>query len=202
VSSLRQDRVRGVVTQTRVVDISDLALAAESTYSLSLKASRRPARSSYAVRPTKSSGSHLQSASGEWSTSPTETTSRPRTRGQETGTAAEVFVSQLVAPNERRIEACGAKVTRTDGPPLDAEKSRTALRLRRPTALYLAIQRHRCDGRAGTVAVEILEQVPSVDAVFVTVGGGGLIGGMGAFQNTLRPPRKSWLLAAELAGAL
>ena len=39
----------------------------------------------------------------------------------------------------------------------------------------------------GTVGVELAEQVPDLDAVFVAVGGGGLIGGIGAYLKTLNP---------------
>lgn len=43
----------------------------------------------------------------------------------------------------------------------------------------------------GTVAVELLRQSPDrLDAVFVPVGGGGLISGMGAYIKTLRPDIK------------
>jgi threonine dehydratase len=39
----------------------------------------------------------------------------------------------------------------------------------------------------GTVAVEMLRQSPSLTAVFVPVGGGGLIAGMGAYIKALQP---------------
>jgi threonine dehydratase len=39
----------------------------------------------------------------------------------------------------------------------------------------------------GTVGLEILEQVPDIDAILVAVGGGGLIGGILAAVKTLRP---------------
>ena len=39
----------------------------------------------------------------------------------------------------------------------------------------------------GTVAVEILRQSPTLTAVFVPVGGGGLIAGMGAYIKALQP---------------
>ncbi|MBL4701870.1 MAG: pyridoxal-phosphate dependent enzyme [Phycisphaeraceae bacterium] len=39
----------------------------------------------------------------------------------------------------------------------------------------------------GTLGLEIIEQVPDVDAVIVPVGGGGLIAGVGAAVKTLRP---------------
>ncbi len=39
----------------------------------------------------------------------------------------------------------------------------------------------------GTVGVELLRQCPTLDAVFVPVGGGGLIAGIGVYLKTLRP---------------
>ena len=39
----------------------------------------------------------------------------------------------------------------------------------------------------GTVAVEMLRQSPDLDAVFVPVGGGGLIAGIGAYFKAIRP---------------
>jgi len=39
----------------------------------------------------------------------------------------------------------------------------------------------------GTIAVELLRQSPSLTAVFVPVGGGGLIAGMGAYIKALKP---------------
>lgn len=40
---------------------------------------------------------------------------------------------------------------------------------------------------AGTMGLEIVEQVPEVDAVVVPVGGGGLIAGTALAIKTLRP---------------
>jgi threonine dehydratase len=42
----------------------------------------------------------------------------------------------------------------------------------------------------GTIALEILEQEPDLDAVFVPVGGGGLVSGVGAAVKALRPSAK------------
>ena len=39
----------------------------------------------------------------------------------------------------------------------------------------------------GTIAVELERQQPAVDAIFVSVGGGGLIGGIGAYQKMVSP---------------
>ena len=43
---------------------------------------------------------------------------------------------------------------------------------------------------AGTVALEVLEEVPDLDAVVVPVGGGGLIAGVGIAMKALRPAAK------------
>lgn len=40
---------------------------------------------------------------------------------------------------------------------------------------------------AGTVALEVLEEVPNVDAIVVPIGGGGLIAGVGIAVKALRP---------------
>ncbi len=39
----------------------------------------------------------------------------------------------------------------------------------------------------GTCGIEIIEQLPGVDAVFIAVGGGGLIGGVGSVLKTRNP---------------
>jgi threonine dehydratase len=39
----------------------------------------------------------------------------------------------------------------------------------------------------GTIAVELVQQNPALDAVFVAVGGGGLIGGIGAYLKSVSP---------------
>jgi threonine dehydratase len=39
----------------------------------------------------------------------------------------------------------------------------------------------------GTIGVELLRQFPDVRSVFVAVGGGGLIGGIGAYLKSVRP---------------
>ncbi|MGB3715993.1 MAG: threonine/serine dehydratase, partial [Candidatus Promineifilaceae bacterium] len=39
----------------------------------------------------------------------------------------------------------------------------------------------------GTIAVELLQQLPALDAVFISVGGGGLIGGISSYLKSVRP---------------
>jgi len=51
----------------------------------------------------------------------------------------------------------------------------------------------------GTVALEILEDLPDVDTIVVPYGGGGLVSGIGSVMRSLRP--RSRVLAAEVATA-
>jgi len=104
------------------------------------------------------------------------------------GIAAEVFVSSHVSPAKaRRIEALGARLRSAGEDPLTAE-----LTGRRAAAesgrVYIAPYNDR-DVMAGqgTIAVELVEQLPQIDAVFIAVGGGGLIGGIGSYLKAVSP---------------
>jgi threonine dehydratase len=49
----------------------------------------------------------------------------------------------------------------------------------------------------GTVARELLEQLPNLDAVFIPVGGGGLLAGMAVYIKTIKPSIKIIAVEAE-----
>jgi len=51
----------------------------------------------------------------------------------------------------------------------------------------------------GTVALELLEQIPDVDAIVCSIGGGGLLSGIAVVMKALRPEVK--LIGAQAAGA-
>eukprot|EP01006_Ploeotia_vitrea_P065812 TRINITY_DN93853_c0_g1_i1.p1 TRINITY_DN93853_c0_g1~~TRINITY_DN93853_c0_g1_i1.p1 ORF type:complete len:323 (-),score=39.71 TRINITY_DN93853_c0_g1_i1:24-992(-) len=50
----------------------------------------------------------------------------------------------------------------------------------------------------GTMGLEIMEQMPNVDTVFIPVGGGGLLGGVGSALKALKPDVK--IVGVEPAG--
>ncbi len=54
----------------------------------------------------------------------------------------------------------------------------------------------------GTVALEILEDVPDVDAVIAPIGGGGLLAGIGCVMQALRPDAKVYGAEPETAAPL
>ncbi len=106
--------------------------------------------------------------------------------GQKLGIPVEVFVSEHVDPVRRRkIEALRAQVHPVKGDSLLAEQS-ARREAERSNRTYVSPYNDRVvvEGQ-GSIAVEILRQLSRSgterpDAVFVAVGGGGLIGGIGA----------------------
>jgi threonine dehydratase len=104
------------------------------------------------------------------------------------GISAEVFVSDQVSPQKaKRIEEFGARIQRAGSDPLDAEV--TARQRAMESGRVFISPYNDLDVLAGqgTIAVELLEQIPQLDAVFVAVGGGGLIGGIGSYLKHASP---------------
>ncbi|MDH3748600.1 MAG: pyridoxal-phosphate dependent enzyme [Gammaproteobacteria bacterium] len=103
------------------------------------------------------------------------------------GTSAKVVM--IASANAYRINACrsyGADVVLAD----DAHTAfEMAERIKQQEGRFFV---HPFDGEAiatgtGTVGLEICEQCDNFDAVVVSVGGGGLIGGIGNAVKQLRP---------------
>lgn len=107
---------------------------------------------------------------------------------QARGIAAEVFVSTHVSPAKaRRIAAHGAAIHQAGDDPLTAELA--ARRAAEESGRVFISPYNDLDVAAGqgTLAVELHEQVPDLDAVFVAVGGGGLIAGVGSYLKAVSP---------------
>ena len=104
------------------------------------------------------------------------------------GIAAEVFVSSQVSPAKaQRIRALGARLRSVGDHPLAAEMA--ARRAAEESGRTFISPYNDLDVVAGqgTIAVELARQVPALDAVFVAVGGGGLIAGIGAYLKAVSP---------------
>ncbi len=97
------------------------------------------------------------------------------------GLRAEVFVPEASSPVKiGRVRATGAQVTVTGALYADAYDACLA-RARDTGALFVhAYDQPEVVAGQGTVAVELLDQVPEVDTVVVAVGGGGLSAGIAA----------------------
>ena len=105
------------------------------------------------------------------------------------GAQGEIWVSgRISAVKMAALEACGARLQRVAGDDpagveaLARESAETSGRV------YVSPYNDpQIIGGQGTVAVELLRQVEDLDAVFVPVGGGGLISGIGAYVKEIDP---------------
>jgi threonine dehydratase len=104
------------------------------------------------------------------------------------GIAAEVFVSAQVSPAKaQRIAAQGAILRQAGDDPLAAELA--ARHAAESSGRVFISPYNDLDVIAGqgTIAVELERQISDLDAVFVAVGGGGLIGGVGSYLKAVSP---------------
>jgi threonine dehydratase len=108
--------------------------------------------------------------------------------GSRAGIPVTVYVGAAASrPKVDAIRALGAELVVVDGPPLEAE-----LLARRQAAaqgkVYISPY-NDLDVIAGqgTLGMELVEQAPDLDAVFISVGGGGLISGVGTALKALNP---------------
>jgi threonine dehydratase len=108
--------------------------------------------------------------------------------GTKLGIATEVFVPAAIDPTRReKIEAFGARVRTVDGDALLAEQTARREGERSGREYASPYNDRAVMAGQGTIAVELLRQLPRLDAVFVSVGGGGLIGGIGAHLKLASP---------------
>jgi threonine dehydratase len=104
------------------------------------------------------------------------------------GISAEIYVSSHVSPSKaKRIEEYGARIQRAGNDPLEAELAARDAATTQGKVFISPYNDSQVMAGQGTIAVELLRQLPSVDALFVAVGGGGLIGGLGAYMRQMSP---------------
>ncbi len=104
------------------------------------------------------------------------------------GIAAEIYVSSQVASSKaKRIEEYGARIVKAGSEPLEAEITGRDKALKSGRAFISPYNDWDVLAGQGSIAVELCEQIPSLDALFVAVGGGGLIGGVGAYLKYVCP---------------
>ena len=107
---------------------------------------------------------------------------------QARGIEAEVFVSSHVSPAKaRRIERHGARLRCFGDDPLAAELAAREAAAQSGRVFISPYNDRDVMAGQGTVAVELLHQQPRLDAVYVAVGGGGLIGGIGEYLKDASP---------------
>ena len=104
------------------------------------------------------------------------------------GIIAQVYVSSHVSPYKaKRIEEYGASICRVGATPLEAELAARAAATQAGKVFISPYNDWEVVAGQGTIAVELQEQQPALDAIFVAVGGGALIAGIGAYQKSISP---------------
>jgi threonine dehydratase len=108
--------------------------------------------------------------------------------GRDAGVPVEVFVSPHVSPDRlQRMRDLGAEIRVVGTSVLDAEVAARRVAEDSGKVYISPYNDPYVVAGQGTVGLELLEQAPDVDAVFVAVGGGGLIGGIGAWLKARAP---------------
>src|SRR5262249_46160012 len=101
---------------------------------------------------------------------------------------AEVYVSSHVSSSKaKRIEDYGVNIQRVGDDPLEAELAARAAAGQQGKVFISPYNDFEVIAGQGTIAAELFRQQPKVDALFVAVGGGGLIGGIGAYMKHASP---------------
>jgi threonine dehydratase len=104
------------------------------------------------------------------------------------GIDADVFVSSQVSTQKLHlIESHGARVRRSGNNPLEAEFAARAAAVALGKTYISPYNDPYVIAGQGTIAEEVVRQVDSIDAIYVAVGGGGLIGGIGAYVKSVSP---------------
>ncbi len=104
------------------------------------------------------------------------------------GVDAEVFLSaQVTKAKHQKILEQGARVRVVGAEPLDAELAARAAAVESGRTYVSPYNDPYVVAGQGTVAVELLQQLPDLDAIFVATGGGGLISGIGTLLHHMAP---------------
>jgi len=134
---------------------------------------------------THSSGNHAQAVA-----------LAARMRGIE---AHIVMPSNALAVKRRAVEGYGGRVVECE-PTLEARETTAAAVIAKTGATFIHPYDHPdIIAGQGTISLELIEQVPELDAIVAPIGGGGLISGICVAAKGVNPAMR--ILAAEPLGA-
>lgn len=180
-------RVRSSILETPLEEAPDLAPAGEAA--LLLKREDLQHTGSFKLRGATNkvlSLTPLQAAAGVVAASNGNHGLGVAAAARRAGVSAEIYVSSHVSPSKaRRIEQLGARITRAGSNPLEAEIAGRAAAGESGRIFISPYNDVEVMAGQGTIAVELHRQAPRIDSVYVAVGGGGLIGGIGAYLRSV-----------------
>ena len=183
------ERIRTAVTETPVEPIPDLA--PEAGVELFFKLENLQQTGSFKLRGASNKIQLLspdEAARGVIAASNGNHGLGVAAAARRAGISAEVYVSSHVSPvKARRIEEYGARIQRAGDDPLEAELAARAAATQQGKVFISPYNDVQVMAGQGTLAVELLRQLSAVDALFIAVGGGGLLGGVGAYMKHASP---------------
>lgn len=183
------DRIRPVVGETPVEQIEGLAPNIETEVYFKLESLQKTG--SFKLRGASNkirSLSPKQAARGVIAASNGNHGLGVAAAAKAAGIAAEVYVSNHVSRSKaRRIEEYGTWIKCIGNDPLEAELAARAAASEQGKVFISPYNDVEVMAGQGTIGVELLQQLPPLDALFVAVGGGGLIGGIGAYIKSASP---------------
>src|SRR5258708_10990492 len=104
------------------------------------------------------------------------------------GIDAEVFLSdQVTQAKQEKIRNQGARVRVVGDDPLAAEVAAREAALQTGRSYVSPYNDPYVVAGQGTVAVELLRQLPDMEAIFIASGGGGLMSGIGTLLHPTAP---------------
>jgi threonine dehydratase len=104
------------------------------------------------------------------------------------GIDAEVFLSAQVTELKReKIRERGARVRIVAADPLAAEVAARAAAVESGRTYISPYNDPYVVAGQGTIGVELMRQLPDLDAIFIATGGGGLLSGIGSYLKAAAP---------------
>lgn len=108
--------------------------------------------------------------------------------GKTAGVPVTVYTSTCASPYKiEAMRTLGAEVICLPTDPLGAELEAARLAKAQGLPFVSPYNDPQVIAGQGTIGMELFEQAPDLDAVFVAVGGGGMIAGIGAALRVLKP---------------
>jgi threonine dehydratase len=99
-----------------------------------------------------------------------------------------IFMPDSASPAKvSAVERLGVEIRRVPGDPIEAELRARRYADERGATYVSPYNDARVIAGQGTIAIELEQQADPIDAVFVSVGGGGLISGIAGYLKRVRP---------------
>jgi threonine dehydratase len=104
------------------------------------------------------------------------------------GISVSIYVPEAINEvKENKIISAGATLVKIPGPGDNAEAEAARVAAERELSYISPYNHADIVAGQGTLGAEILDQLPEVNAIFASVGGGGLISGIGCHLHTHKP---------------